>query len=88
MEQDLKLKAEDRSAVLQRRADQDAEAIAWVHRERHELLQTTERLHLERSTVHEEHDRAIPERDRAIPERDKERQVVSSLWADLGVIVT
>ena len=28
MEQDLKLKAKDRSMVLQRRADQDAEAIA------------------------------------------------------------
>ena len=37
-ERDLKLKAEDRSAVLQRRVDQDAEAIAWLRRERDKLL--------------------------------------------------
>ena len=37
-EQDLKLKAEDRSAALQRRADQDAEAIARLRREQDELL--------------------------------------------------
>ena len=33
MEQDLKLKAEDRSTALQRRVDQDAEAIAQLRRE-------------------------------------------------------
>ena len=38
MERDLKLKAEDRSVVLQRRADQDAEEIARLHRERDKLL--------------------------------------------------
>ena len=38
MERDLKLKAEDRSMALQRRADQDAEAIARLRRERDELL--------------------------------------------------
>jgi len=59
MERDLKLKAEDRSTALQRRADQNAEAIARLRRERDELLQTAERLHLERSTVRKEHDRAI-----------------------------
>ena len=32
-ERDLKLKAEDRSTALQRRADQDAEEIARLHRE-------------------------------------------------------
>ena len=37
-ERDLKLKAKDRSAALQRRADQDAEAIAQLRRERDELL--------------------------------------------------
>ena len=37
MERDLKLKAEDRSAALQRMADQDAEVIAQLRRERDEL---------------------------------------------------
>ena len=45
--------------MLQWRADQDAEAIDQLRRERDELLQTAERLHLERSTVRKEHDRAI-----------------------------
>ena len=38
MERDLKLKAEDRSTALQQRVDQDAKAIAWLCREREELL--------------------------------------------------
>ena len=58
-ERDLKLKAEDRSTALQRRADQDAEAIARLRRERDELLQTAERLCSERGTVREERDRAV-----------------------------
>ena len=36
-ERDLKLKAEDRSTVLQQMADQDAKVIAWLCRERDEL---------------------------------------------------
>ena len=36
-EWNLKLKAEDRSVTLQLRVDQDAEVIAWLHRERDEL---------------------------------------------------
>ena len=55
-ERDLKLKAEGRSAALQRRVDQDAEAIARLRRERDELLQTTERLCSEHGTVCEERD--------------------------------
>ena len=38
MERDLRLKAEDRSTVLQRRVDQDAEETAWLRRERDKLL--------------------------------------------------
>jgi len=53
-EQDLKLEAKDRSAVLQQRVNQDAEVIARLRREQDELRQTTERLQFERGTVHEE----------------------------------
>ena len=55
--------------------------IARLRREQDELLQTTERLHSEHGMVHEEHDRAVRERDEAY-------QVVNSLRADLGVMVT
>ena len=55
--------------------------IAQLRRERDELHQTMERLCLEHGTVHEEHDRAVRE-------HNEERQVVSSLRADLGVMVT
>ena len=59
MEQNLKLKAKDRSMALQQRADQDAEVIARLRRERDELCQTMERLRSEHSTAHEERDQAI-----------------------------
>ena len=59
MEQNLRLEAEDRSVVLQRRADQDVEVIARLCRERDELCQTTERLCSEHGTVREERDWAI-----------------------------
>ena len=55
--------------------------ISRLRGERDELRRTKERLHSERST-------ARKERDRAIGERDEERQVVSSLQVDLGVMVT
>ena len=38
MERDLKLKAEDKSAALQRRVDKDAEAIARLRKEQDKLL--------------------------------------------------
>ena len=41
-ERDLKLKAEDRSTALRPRANQDAEVIARLRRERDELRQTEE----------------------------------------------
>ena len=44
-ERDLKLEAEDRSAALWQRVNQDAEVIARLRRERDELHQTIERLH-------------------------------------------
>ena len=66
--------------ALRRRADQDAEEIARLRRERDEMLQTTERLRSEGDTVCEE-------RDRAVRERDEAYQVVNSLWADFGAAV-
>ena len=68
MEQDLKLKAKDRSTALQQRANQDAEVIARLRREQDELRRTEERLRLERSMAHEEHDWAVQERDEALQE--------------------
>ena len=49
--------------------------------ERDELRQTEERLR-------SEHDTAREERDRAVQERDEACQVVNSLWADLGTVVS
>ena len=77
MEWDLKLKAKDRSVVRQQRANQDAELIARLRRERDELRRTEERLHSEHSTAREDHDRAIWEHDEA-------RREVRALRADLG----
>ena len=79
-EQDLKLKAEERSAVLQQRADRDAEVISRLRGERDELRQTEERLRSEHSTARED-------RGRAIRERNEARQVVDSLRVDLGATV-
>ena len=64
-EQDLKLRAKERSMVLQQRANQDTGEITRLHRERDELCQTIERLRSECGSVHEERDRAIRERDEA-----------------------
>ena len=64
-ERDLKLEAEDRSTALQQRVNQDAEAIARLHKERDKLCQTTERLWLECDKVHEERDQAVREHDTA-----------------------
>ena len=51
--------------ALQQRANQDAEVIARLRRERDELCQTVERLRLERGVAHGEHDQAIRERNKA-----------------------
>ena len=55
-ERDLKLKAEERSIVLQQRADRDAETITRLREERDELRRTKERLCSERSAAHEGRD--------------------------------
>jgi len=58
----------------------DAKAIAQLHKEWDELLQTAERLHSECGMAREE-------RDQAVRERDEVHQGVSSLRADLGTAV-
>ena len=80
MQQDLRLKAEDRSTALQQRADRDAEVIAQLREERDKLHHTEERLRLECGTAREDHDRAIQERDKAC-------RVVDSLRSDLRAAV-
>ena len=64
-EQDLKLEAEERFVALQQKANLDAEVVARLRRERDELRQTIERLHLEHGTACEECDQAVRERDKA-----------------------
>ena len=64
-EQELKLGAKERSAALQQKANLDAEVIAWLCKERDELRQTTEWLHLEHGAAHGECDQAIQERNEA-----------------------
>ena len=49
--------------ALEKRASLDAVAVARLHKEQDELLQTKERLHLERGAAREEHDQAYLERD-------------------------
>ena len=79
-EWDLKLKAKERSMVLQQRVDRDTEVITQLREERDELRRTEERLRSEPGTAREG-------RDRAIRERDEARGVVDSLRADLGATV-
>ena len=71
-ERELKLRAKERSTALEQRAKLDAEKVARLSGERDEQRQTSERLHLERSTVH-------GERDLAVRERDEAQQRISSL---------
>ncbi|XP_066311530.1 uncharacterized protein [Miscanthus floridulus] len=80
IERDLKLKAEERSAALQQRADRDTETITRLREERDELCQTEERLRSEHGAAREDCDRAIREHDEACG-------VADSLQADLGVAV-
>ena len=79
-ERDLKLKAKERTAALQQRADRDTETMTRLREERDELRRTEERLCSERGTTRED-------RDRAIWERDEAHRVVDSLRADLGAAV-
>ena len=54
-ERELKLGAEKLKA-LEKRASLDTTMVAWLHKERDELHQTTERLRLEHGVAHEERD--------------------------------
>ena len=71
-ERDLKLVAEEKFVALERRASQDTEAVARLHKEQDELLQTIGRLRLE-------HGMACEERGQAVQECDEVQQRISSL---------
>ena len=60
---DLKLGAEEKLTALEKRESLDATAVAWLRKERDELIQTAKRLCSERSAAHKEHDQAFRERD-------------------------
>ena len=64
---------------MEKRASLEATAVARLHKERDELLQTLERLWSERGAAREEHDWAFRERDHACLERDDAQQKVGSL---------
>ena len=64
-ERELKLVDEEKFIALAWRTSQDAEAVAWLRKERDELLQTMGRLHSERSMARKERDQAIREHDEA-----------------------
>ena len=55
-ERDLRLGAKEKLMALEKRVSLDAAAVARLHKERHELIQTVERLHSECGSAHEEHD--------------------------------
>ena len=69
-ERDLKLGAEEMLVALEKRASLDATAVARLHKERDELLQTMERLCSEHGAAHEERDQAFREHDQACQEHD------------------
>ena len=58
-ERELKLGAEEKLTALEKRASLDATAVAWLRKERDELLQTTERLHSECGAARKERDQAL-----------------------------
>ena len=78
-ERELKLGAEEKLAALEKGASLDATAVAWLRKERDELLQIVERLHSECGTAHEERDQAFQEHDQSCREHDDAQQKVSSL---------
>ena len=60
---DLNLGAKEKLVALEKRASLDVVAVARVHKEQDELLQTVERLHSKHGMAHEEHDQAFQECD-------------------------
>ena len=69
-ERDLKLGAKEKLVALEKRASQDATAVARLRKERDELIQTMERLRSKRDVAHEERDQAFRECDQACQEHD------------------
>ena len=51
--------AKEKLAALEKSANLDAAAIAWLRKEQDELLQTMERLHSEHGAAHKDHDQAF-----------------------------
>ena len=62
--------------ALEKRASLDVVAVAWLHKEWDELLQTMERLCSEHGLARKEHDQACQERNDV-------QQKVGSLQAEL-----
>ena len=62
-ERELKLGAEEKLMALEKRVSLDAVAVARLHKEQDELLQTTERLRSECSVAHKECDQAFRQCD-------------------------
>ena len=74
--------------ALEKRASLDATAVAQLHKEWDELLQTMERLRSKRIAAREERDQAFRESDQACQERDDVQQKVGSLQAELKSTMT
>jgi len=62
-ERDLRLGAKEKLMALEKRVSLDAVAVARLHKEQDELLQTTERLRSECSVAHKECDQAFRQCD-------------------------
>ena len=65
--------------ALEKRASLDATTITRLRKERDELIQTIERLHLKCCAACEERDQAFQEHDQAYQECDDAQQKVGSL---------
>ena len=64
---------------MEKRASQEAAAVAQLRKEQDELLQTMEMLRSEHGEAREERDQAFQEHDQAYQEHDDTQQKVGSL---------
>jgi len=55
----MKLGAEEKLAALEKRVSLDVAAVAWLDKERDELVQTMERLRSEHGVARQEGDQAF-----------------------------
>ena len=62
---DLRLGVEEKLVALEKRASLDATTVAWLRKERDELIQTMDRLRSKCGVAHEERDQAFREHDDA-----------------------